>query len=131
MALRSLIQEVYRRSLQEADWNSVRRSAGAMGLVHPQLEDALTDLLVRQKQVVVGRNYTNESLISHPQGSQAIAARIRRFSGEDSRAGKLQQQLLLAVDGLARLEPDLLSGTLTIQLGQLLLLLTGELAELD
>ncbi|MFM9102656.1 MAG: hypothetical protein ACKOPS_15560, partial [Cyanobium sp.] len=33
-----------------------------------------------------------------------------------------------AVDGLARLEPDLLSGTLTIQLGQLLLLLTGELA---
>jgi len=77
---------------------------------------------------VVGRNYTSESLISQPQGSRRIAAMIRRFSGEDSREWMLQQELLLAVDGLARLEPDLLSGTLTIQLGQLLLLLTGELA---
>jgi len=124
----ALLEEVYRRGLEQADWNVVRRAAGAMGLVHPQLEDALTDLLVRQKQVVVGRNYTNESLISQPQGSKRIAAMIRRFSGEDGREWMLQQELLLAVDGLVRLEPDLLSGTLTLQLGQLLLLLTGELA---
>jgi phosphorylase kinase alpha/beta subunit len=123
-----LLEEVYRRGLEEVDWNVVRRVAGAMGLVHPQLEDALTDLLVRQKQVVVGRNYTNESLISQPQGSTRIATMIRRFSGEDGREWMLQQELLLAVDGLVRLEPDLLSGTLTLQLGQLLLLLTGELA---
>ena len=123
-----LLQEVYRRGLVEADWNVVRRAAGAMGLVHPQLEDALTDLLVRQKQVVVGRNYTGDSLISQPQGSRTIAAMIRRFGGEDGREWMLQQELLLALDGLARLEPNLLSGSLTLQLGQLLLLLTGELA---
>jgi len=29
----------------------------------------------------------------------------------------LQQELLLALDGLARLEPNLLSGSLTLQLG--------------
>jgi phosphorylase kinase alpha/beta subunit len=40
----------------------------------------------------------------------------------------LQQELLLAIDSLARLEPNLLSGSLTLQLGQLLLLLTSELA---
>jgi len=132
VTLMLLLEEVYRRGLTEADWNVVRRSAGAMGLVHPQLEDALTDLLVRQKQVVVGRNYTNDSLISDPQGSSTIAAMIRRFGGEDGREWMLQQELLLALDGLARLEPDLLSGSLTLQLGQLLLLLTGELAaELD
>jgi len=126
--LMNLLQEVYKRGLAEADWNVVRRAAGAMGLVHPQLEDALTDLLVRQKQVVVGRNYTNESLITQPLGSRTIAASIRRFSGEDGREWMLQQELLLALDGLARLEPNLLSGSLTLQLGQLLLLLTGELA---
>jgi phosphorylase kinase alpha/beta subunit len=124
----ALLEEVYQRALEQADWNVVRRAAGAMGLVHPQLEDALTDLLVRQKQVVVGRNYTSDSLISQPKGSKTIAAMIRRFSGEDGREWMLQQELLLAVDGLARLEPDLLSGSLTLQLGQLLLLLTGELA---
>jgi len=126
--LSSLLQEVYRRALAESDWSEVRRMAGALGLVHPQLEDALIDLLVRQKQVVVGRNYTRDSLISEPLGSQAIAARIRRFSGEDSRDWMLQQELLLALDGLARHEPALLSGSLTLQLGQLLLLLTSELA---
>jgi len=97
-------------------------------LVHPQLEDALTDLLVRQKQLVVGRNYTNDSLITQPLSSKAIAARIRRYSGEDSREWVLQQELLLALDGLARRDPALLSGSLTLQLGQLLLLLTSEVA---
>ncbi len=126
--LRDLLEEVYRRALAEADWNVVRRVAGALELVHPQLEDALTDLLLRQKQVVVGRNYTSDSLISEPQGSASIAAMIKRFSGEDGREWMLQQELLLALDGLARHEPALLSGSLTLQLGQLLLLLTGELA---
>ncbi|CAK6686510.1 glycoside hydrolase family 15 protein [Synechococcus sp. BA-124 BA4] len=132
LKLQALVEEIYRRGLAEGDWNVVRRCAGLMQLVHPQLEDALTDILVRQKQVVVGRNYTRDSLISHPQGSAMIGAMIRRFSGEDGREWMLQQELLLALDGLARSEPALLSGSLTIQLGQLLLLLTGELAaELD
>ena len=126
--LQALLEEVYRRALAEADWNVVRRVAGALDLVHPQLEDALTDLLVRQKQVVVGRNYTSDSRISEPQGSASIAAMIKRFSGEDGREWMLQQELLLALDGLARHEPALLSGSLTLQLGQLLLLLTSELA---
>jgi phosphorylase kinase alpha/beta subunit len=126
--LMTLMEEAYRRALGEAAWTVVRRVAGAMGLVHPRLEDALTDLLVRQRQVVVGRNYTADSLITRPLGSRGIAARIRRFSGEDGREWMLQQELLLALDRLARHEPDLLRGSLTLQLGQLMLLLTGELA---
>ena len=128
VALHTLLQEVYRRALAEMDWDVVRRMAAQLGLVHPQLEDALTDLLVRQKQIVVGRNYTADSLITEPQDSGTIAAMIRRFSGEDGREWMLQQELLLALDGLARHEPDLLSGSLTLQLGQLLLLLTSERA---
>lgn len=126
--LRDLLREVYHRALAQAEWGVVRRTAAALELVHPQLEDALTDLLLRQKQVVVGRNYTRDSLISGPLGSRAIAAMIRRFSGEDGREWMLQQELLLALDTLARHEPGLLSGSLTLQLGQLLLLLTSELA---
>jgi len=126
--LRDLLREVYHRALAQAEWGVVRRTAAALALVHPQLEDALTDLLLRQKQVVVGRNYTRDSLIAEPLSSRAIAAMIRRFSGDDGREWMLQQELLLALDGLARHEPSLLSGSLTLQLGQLLLLLTSELA---
>ncbi len=129
LALRQLVEEVYRRALAETDWDGVRRMAAQLELVHPQLEDALTDLLARQKQVVVGRNYTADSLITSPRSSDTIAAMIRRFSGEDGREWMLQQELLLALDGVARHEPSLLSGSLTLQLGQLLLLLTGELAQ--
>ena len=126
--LDTLLREIYRRGLGQEDWNVARRCAGAMGLMHPQLEDALTDLLSRQKQVVVGRNYSSDSRLTSPVSSQSIAALIERTCGSDGRERMLQQELLLALDGIARREPTMISGSLTVQLGQLLLLLTSELA---
>lgn len=126
--LRSLLEEIYHRGLNQQDWNVVRRCAGVLGLVHPQLEDALIDLLARQKTVVVGRSYSSDSLLATPLSSALIAARIRRTCGHDTREQALQQELLLALDGIARREPQRLSGTLTLQLGQLMLMLTSELA---
>ena len=128
VGLHSLTEEIYRRGLQQQDWSVVRRCAGVLHLVHPQLEDALIDLLARQKTVVVGRNYSTESSLTAPVGSGTIASLMRRTCGRDARESSLQQELLLAVDGLARRQPQLLKGTLTLQLGQLLLLLTSELA---
>ncbi len=126
--LNTLLEEIYHRGLSQEDWNVARRCAGAMGLVNPQLEDAVIDLLSRQKQVVVGRNYTSDSRLNVPASSQAIAALIERTCGRDGRERMLQQEVLVALDGLARREPEILKGTLTLQLGQLLLLLTSELA---
>jgi len=126
--LRSLLLEIYHRGLNQQDWNVVRRCAGVLGLVHPQLEDALIDLLARQKTVVVGRSYSSDSQLATPLASGMIAARIRRTCGNDTREQALQQELLLALDGIARREPQMLSGTLTLQLGQLMLMLTSELA---
>ena len=126
--LRTLLEEVYGRALHCQDWNVVRRAAGAMGMVHPQLEDALTDLLLRQTQVVVGRNYTNDSRLTQPCSSKTIADLIQSTSGQDAREHMLEQEILLALDGISRRKPTLLKGSLTMQLGQLLLLLTSELA---
>ena len=60
--------------------------------------------------------------------SAAIAERIETTSGIDGRERMLEQELLLALDSVARREPALLKGSLTLQLGQLMLLLTSELA---
>ena len=128
IGLRTVAEEIYRRGLQQQDWNVVRRCAGVLQLVHPQLEDALIDLLARQKTVIVGRSYSAESSLIRPLGSGTIAGLIRRTCGRDARESSLQQELLLALDGLARRQPQILKGTLTLQLGQLLLLLTSELA---
>ena len=128
VSLRHLLEEVYTRGLRCQEWSVVRRCAGALGMVHPQLEDALTDLLMRQTQVVVGRNYTADSRLIRPLDNSAIAERIARTSGTDSRERMLEQELLLALDSIARRQPTLLKGSLTLQLSQLLLLLTSELA---
>jgi hypothetical protein len=79
----------------------------------------------------VGRNYTADARLSHPLDSSAIAERIARTSGVDGRERMLEQELLLALDGVARRDPGLLKGILTLQLSQLLLLLTSELAAED
>ena len=69
------------------------------------LEEAVTNLLIRQKQVLVGKAYSPDSLISEPMTSKAIADRIARFSREDVRERVLTQEILLGLDGLMKLDP--------------------------
>jgi phosphorylase kinase alpha/beta subunit len=61
-------------------------------------------------------------------GSKAIAEKIARFSREDIRERVLAQEILLSLDGLVKLEPELLGGFLTLRLGYLILLLTAEVS---
>ena len=53
---------------------------------------------------------------------------IARFSREDVRERVLVQEILLGLDGLVELEPELLRGFLTLRVGYLILLLTAEVA---
>ena len=64
-------------------------------------QDALTDLLMRQTQVVVGRNYTTDSRLIRPLDSNAIAlsADFTRLGAQIQRAaasttGMLQQAVV-------------------------------------
>lgn len=47
-------------------WGLVRHTAGMLGKRVEDLSKAITDLLVRQKQVTVGMPPTNESTITAP-----------------------------------------------------------------
>jgi len=58
---------------------------------HPQLEDAMTDLLVAP-ETIGGAATTHDSLSTQPQAARAIAAMIRRFRAEDWREWHLQQK---------------------------------------
>ena len=122
-----MVEAVYRRSLEAGDWEPVRRCAGLLGLVHPHLEDALDDLLARNRQLVVGRNYTSRSRISEPRQRRHRPAdapvQRGRQPRDDPAAG-----VVAGARGFGSPTPALLQGTLTFQLGQLLLLLTSELA---
>ncbi len=61
-------------------------------------------------------------------GSKAIADKVARFSREDIRERVLAQEILLNLDTLVKLEPELLRGFLTHRVGYLILLLTAEVS---
>ena len=126
--LESLLDHLWEQASWGCHWSVLRRVAGLRDWVDAGLEEAVTNLLIRQKQVLVGKAYSPDSLIMEPMTSQAIADRIARFSREDVRERVLTQEILLGLDALMKLDPQLLQGFFTLRVGHLILLLTAEVA---
>lgn len=126
-----LLNEVYIKAATESAtpyWAVVRQAAGLLNKVDISLSDAVTDILVRGKQITVGRAYSEASLIKNPMSHLEIQAKIDEFCREDIRDRVLTQEILIYLGILIKSEPRLLDGLLTIRVGYLILLLTSELA---
>lgn len=131
--VRSLLNEVYTKASQgNADrspyWGIVRRAAGLLDKVDIGLSDAVTDVLVRQKQIAIGRAYSEASLITQPIPYTEIMDKIRNFCREDIRDRVLTQEIIIYISLLIKAEPDLFKGLLTVRIGYLILLMTSDLA---
>jgi phosphorylase kinase alpha/beta subunit len=126
--LETLLDQLWEEASWGCHWSVLRRVAGLREWADAGLEEAVTNLLIRQKQLLVGKAYSPDSLIIEPMTGQAIADRIARFAREDVRERVLAQEILLALDTLMKLNPELLQGFLTLRVGHLILLLTAEVA---
>lgn len=124
----SLLNEVYFKAGQLKLWAIVRRAAGLSSKSDMSLADAVTDILVRQKQISVGRSYSEASLISQPLTPVEIMEKIAEFCREDIRDRMLTQEILIYLSLLIKAEPRLFNGLLTLRVGYLILLITSELA---
>lgn len=128
-----LLEEVYTRASKgrpdgQPYWSIVRRAAGLLDKVDMSLSDSVTDILVRQKQIAVGRAYSEASLLTQPMPYTEILEKIREFCREDIRDRVLTQEILIYLSLLNKAEPELLKGLLTLRVGYLIVLLTAELA---
>ncbi len=126
--LRELIEEVYERAGQRRLWAMVRRAAGLLGQVDGDLNLAVGAILVRQKNIQVGRAYSDESLISHPIPDQELLSKINTFCRDDVRDRVLTQEILLYVSLLIKARPELFTDMLTIRVSHLILLLSSQIA---
>ena len=128
-----LLEEVYTQAARGEDgrpvWAVVRRAAGLCDKTDVALSDAVTDILVRQKQITVGKSYSDASLISRPLRPSEIRGKIREFGGEDVRDWVLTQEVLIYLGLLIRAEPELFRGLMTLRAGYLILLIVSELAD--
>jgi phosphorylase kinase alpha/beta subunit len=126
-----LLDEVYIKAATESAspyWAVVREAAGLLNKVDISLSDAVTEILVRGKQVTVGKAYSEASLIKNPMSNVEISAKIDEFCREDIRDRVLTQEILIYLGTLIKAEPQLLKGLLTLRVGYFILLLTSDLA---
>jgi phosphorylase kinase alpha/beta subunit len=128
VTVKNLLDEIYAKASQLEQWDILRRAAGLLEKADITLSDAVTELLVRQKQISVGKSYSEDSLITEPMAHGEIVEKIRTFCGDDVRDHVLTQEVLIDLSLLMKAEPSLFNGLLTLRVGYLLLLLTSELA---
>lgn len=123
-----LLNEVYDKAGELRLWGVIRRVAGLMRKVDISLSDAVTDILVRQRRIAVGRAYSSASLITRPMSHIELSEKIEMFCREDIRDRILTQEILIYFDLLLKTEPKLFEGVLTLRVGYFILLMTSELA---
>ncbi|MEY4753708.1 MAG: hypothetical protein RJA44_1383, partial [Pseudomonadota bacterium] len=127
-SLRQLCQALYARARRERRWGLIRRAAGVLEVHDETLEEAVAQIVVRQKQVSVGRAYDAQAIISMPLGNAELFERLRRYGGSDARGRLLIEEIVLLLGMLIKADTALFKGTLTLRPWYLLLLITGALA---
>lgn len=127
--LRDLLNEVYEQAAQWELWAIIRRAAGVLEKVDIALSDAVTDIAIRQKQIAVGKSYSQASLMTEPMSHEEVMGKIKEFCGEDVRDRPLTQELLIYLSVLIKTNPSLFDGLLTLRVGYLILLITSAIAE--
>ena len=133
LTVRDLLEDVYAQAASGDGegrplWAVVRRAAALCDKTDVALSDAVTDILVRQKQITVGKSYSDDSVIARPLPPGEIRDKIRTFGGEDVRDHVLTQEVLIYLGLLIRAEPALFGGLMTLRIGYLIRLMTGDLA---
>ncbi len=128
VTVQQLLDEVYDKAGELRLWSIIRRTAGLTKKVDINLSDAITHILVRQRQVSVGKAYSSASLMSRPMSHLEIMEKIAEFCREDVRDRALTQEIILYFDLLLKADPHLFEGLLTLRVGYFILLMTSELA---
>ncbi|XP_065172771.1 probable phosphorylase b kinase regulatory subunit alpha, partial [Atheta coriaria] len=128
VTLRDLLKGLYEKACQQKLWGLVRHTAGMLGKRVEDLAKAVTDLLVRQKQITVGMPPNNEHTISAPLPESELRSLIREAYGEDDSTAMLTHELLVYLAMFIRTEPQLFREMLRLRVGLIIQVMATELS---
>jgi phosphorylase kinase alpha/beta subunit len=117
VTVRSLLKGLYEKACQQKLWGLVRHTAGMLGKRVEDLAKAVTDLLVRQKQVTVGMPPNNEFTVTAPLPETELRQLIHEAYGDDESTAMLTQELLVYLAMFIRTEPQLFLEMLRLRVG--------------
>ncbi|XP_043581257.1 probable phosphorylase b kinase regulatory subunit alpha isoform X3 [Bombus pyrosoma] len=126
--IKDLLKDLYEKACQQKMWGIVRHTAGMLGKRVEDLAKAVTDLLVRQKQVTVGMPPTNEHTIVAPLPENELRALIHQAYGDDESTAMLTQELLVYLAMFIRTEPLLFLEMLRLRVGLIIQVMATELS---
>ena len=113
--LSSLVQHYYQYAVRCENWSIIRRISDFIGSYDERLEDALLEIIIRQKRLAVGRAYNKDATISKPLDNTTILQLIKKFCGKNPAERALTQEIVLHLGHLIRVKPELFEGILTIR----------------
>jgi len=128
VSLEQLLEECYFKASRLRLWAVVRRSAGLLDKTDANLVETVVDIVNLQKQILIGKSYSDASLISQPLGFEELHHKIHAFSRDDIRDEVLTQEILTYLSSLIKSEPELFDGMLTLRVGYFILLITNHIA---
>lgn len=128
VTVRDLLKGLYQKACQAKMWGLVRHSAGILGKRVEDLAKAVTDLLVRQKQITIGMPPNNEHTITAPLPENDLRLLIHEAYGEDDSTAMLTQELLVYLAMFIRTEPHLFREMLRLRVGLIIQVMATELS---
>lgn len=128
ITVRDLLKGLYEKACQQKMWGLVRHTAGMLGKRVEDLAKAVTDLLVRQKQITVGMPPNNEHTITAPLPESELRLLIHEAYGEDDSTAMLTQELLVYLAMFIRTEPQLFLEMLRLRVGLIIQVMAAELS---
>ncbi|XP_026671676.1 probable phosphorylase b kinase regulatory subunit alpha [Ceratina calcarata] len=126
--IKDLLKDLYEKACQQKMWGIVRHTAGMLGKRAEDLAKAVTDLLVRQKQVTVGMPPANEHTIVAPLPENELRSLIHQAYGDDESTAMLTQELLVYLAMFIRTEPQLFHEMLRLRVGLIIQVMATELS---
>ncbi|XP_032580317.1 probable phosphorylase b kinase regulatory subunit alpha isoform X8 [Drosophila sechellia] len=128
VTVRDLLKGLYEKACQQKLWGLVRHTAGMLGKRVEDLAKAVTDLLVRQKQVTVGMPPNNEHTITAPLPEVELRQLIHDAYGDDESTAMLTQELMVYLAMFIRTEPQLFHEMLRLRVGLIIQVMAKELS---
>lgn len=119
------IEEIQRIAARSGHWHISREAAASLGFVDPRLLDAVKDLVVRLRRLDLSAlHQTEQTVIARPVQLGAVTDRLAyMFATGGPAIGVVAQETLIALGLLVKSPGDLLKGTRTIRLAELVELL--------
>jgi phosphorylase kinase alpha/beta subunit len=121
--VRYLLEEIYQRAGDQHAWYMVRRCAGLLGKYDINLEQAATDILVRQHALTLGRTYSGRATLTRPADSSEILQTIRAYNNTDASEHIIIQELIIYLGMLIKSDPELFIDMHTVRVGHILQLI--------